>query len=141
MGTPIADIDYSMIARVAASSGVSFESLCAEAEVRGARTPEALLEGKGLSDPDVEWVVSQEAAKIVGTSYATFMHLTSEKSALRHYGIRSRSRSQKNPNSRRGCGVLWHRSDLAETARIRKAVGVTLTTAMKIFQAKKLGDL
>lgn len=140
MSSLIQEIDYGRLARLSEESGVPFENLCRRAEERGASTDVELLEKRGLVSPTSEWLITKAAAAKLGTSYTSFVKSLNG-GQLANFGVRSRSRSKKNPDGRRGCGVLWWRRDLDEVVRLRDSIGVSTRVALRIFQAKRLGLL
>lgn len=129
-------IDYEHIAKLAEKNGANFEKLCGRAE-NGARTDSELL-GESLRQADANWLTTQQAASHLAMTYCTFVSSLMG-GELNCYGIRYRSRSRIKPNGRRGCGVLYCRSDLDEIIRLRRAIGSSSMAALRVFQAMRKG--
>ncbi len=130
-------IDYARIATLAEVNDIPFESLCERAEEDGARTDQELLKGF-LRQPNADWLTTPDAAKHIAMTYSSFMS-TMMSAELDYYGITFKSRSRTKPNGKRGCGVLFKRSDLDDVVRLRHAIGSTTIAALRVFQAIKKG--
>ena len=134
----IRSIDYNRIAALAKANGANFERLCKRAE-EGARTDAELL-GSCIRQPNSDWLTTPKAAEYLSMTYSTFVS-TLMGGDLDYFGIRYRSRSRVNPSSRRGCGVLYDRSDLEEIVRLRRVLQSSNMAALRVFQAKRKGVL
>lgn len=137
MNTPTTAIDYDRLAQLAKDTGVAFDRLCRRAEEDGARTDQELLKGL-LRQPNAEWLSTPDAALHISITYTSFVS-TMMRGDLPCFGIECKSRSRNNPNSRRGCGVLYKRSDLDDVVRLRRAMGSSTVAALRVFQAVKKG--
>ena len=130
-------IDYNHLATLADANDISFEQLCRRAEETGACTDKDLLKGF-LRQPNEDWLTTTNAAKHIAMTYSSFMSVMMS-SELDYYGIEFKSRSRTKPNGKRGCGVLFKRSDLDDIVRLRHAIGSNTRAALRVFQAIKKG--
>lgn len=119
------ELDYDELARLSEKTGKNFATLCDRAE-KGLPLPKA---------PDEQWVTTETAAKILCTCY------TMAVKHLRDSEVRQQSRSMTNPSARRGCGVLYNKADLLSIMYIRKKTEISLSAAVKVFNAISRGDL
>jgi len=127
-------IDYDHLAAVSESSGVQFHTLCQRAE-KG-------LPIRDLVGEDDEWVNYKSTAKILDSAYGSLAStLTSAHCELDYYGIRWKSRSRVKKSGKRGCGVLFKRADLIVIRNIKTHAHLSLTSALKVFQAMQLGRI
>jgi len=125
-------IDYDNIAQISKESGVPFHVLCQRAE-KG----EKLQGGRMIEDPMV-WVGYDMAGRLLGAkSLAT--SFTQGNPELDYWGIEWKTRSLVKPKGRRGCGVLFKRADIAKVNEIRAGANLSITAALKVFQAMKQG--
>jgi len=139
MSKPLSPIDYDRLAALAEANGLSFERLCQRAEATGARSDTELLAGF-LRQPSEEWLTTPQAAAHIAMTYSSFMS-TMMSSELDYFGIEYKSRSRVKPNGKRGCGVLFRRSDLDDIVRLRRAIGSSTRAALRVFQVVKKGVL
>lgn len=137
MNTPTTAINYDQLAKLAKTHNISFEKLCRRAEETGARTDTDLLKGF-LRQPNKDWLTTPDAAEHIAMTYSSFVS-TMMHSDLPYFGIECKSRSRKKPKGRRGCGVLYKRSDLDDIVRLRRAIGSNTVAALRVFQAIKKG--
>ena len=135
MSQDITAIDYDWLAKLARRYDVPFENLCKRAEQDGARTEDELIVG-GLVPPTREWLTMPQAANVLALTYSSFVSALVG-GRLPYFGIDHRSRSRTKPNARRGCGVLFKRKDVEEVRRLRRVLGVSAKTALRVFQAKR----
>ena len=135
MSQEISTIDYDWIAEIAEANGIAFDRLCKMAETKGART-EAELLGTTLRPATKDWLTTPQAAEALHTTYSSLVSALMD-GRLPYYGIDYRSRSRVKPNGKRGCGVLFARTDVEEVKRLRGVLGTTLKGALRVFQAKR----
>jgi hypothetical protein len=125
-------VDYTKIASIAEQSGISYDALCKRAE-RGERL---------LVETSHDWVDYRGAADILCVQYHSLAGQLSQKCELEYFGIEWKSRSMnKAIQGKRGCGVLFKRSDLERVAEIRVGAHLGLFAALKVFQAMKQGRI
>jgi len=135
MSQDISAIDYDWLAQLAKRHDVPFEHLCKRAEQHGARTEDELIVD-GLMPPTRDWLTTPQAANVLALTYTSFVSALMG-GRLPYFGIDHRSRSRNKPNARRGCGVLFKRTDVEEVRRLRRVLGVSAKTALRVFQAKR----
>jgi hypothetical protein len=135
MSQDIRAIDYDWLATLAKRHDVPFERLCKRAEKHGARTEDELLV-EGLLPPTRDWLTTPQAASVLALTYSSFVSALMG-GRLPYFGLDHRSRSRTKPNARRGCGVLFKRKDVEEVRRLRRVLGVSAKTALRVFQAKR----
>lgn len=128
--TDIRSIDYEKLANMSAVEGVPFEKLCERAE-KGRPL-------RNLVAPTEEWIDYREAAKVINCQYGSIAsYFTDDRAEVDYWGIEWKTRST-NPNvkfGKRGCGVLFKRSDVERVAQIRRAAGISTAAALRVFEA------
>ena len=129
---------YRQIAEVAQRNGASFEAL-AERYENGLSIEQIMLtNGRNLLLPDEQWITLDQAAAIIGTTTFTFSAIAGLK-GKDYYGIGTKSRSLKPGAGCRGAGRLVLRADIVELTRIKRAMGISLIMALRVFHAKFKG--
>lgn len=125
-------IDYDYLATIAETSRVPFHKLCERAE-KG-------LPIRNMIGADEEWVDYRGASEILRYKYNTLAGtLTSPDADLEYWGIKWKTRSRVKPMGKRGCGVLFKRSDLVLVNQIRKHTHLSLKAALRVHQAMVQG--
>lgn len=126
-------IDYEALWSWAVRSGQSYDALCKRAE-KG--LPVKILD-------EAEWMLHDEVATYLNNRhiYSLMAPKMNPMQELDYWGIRWISLSQNNDTSRRGCGIAMWREDIERIRKIRTLTHCTLPTAMRIFQAEKLGQI
>jgi len=131
---PINGIDYDNIAHISDKTGVPFHVLCLRAE-KG----EKLQGGRAIEDPMV-WIGYGLAGRLLGTKCTSVASvMTQGKPELEYWGVEWKTRSLVKPKGKRGCGVLFKRADIVKVNEIRLGAHISLTAALKVFQAMKQG--
>ena len=122
-------IDYDNLAELAEHNRVPFHILCQRAE-KGLPIEEVI---------DPNWVDYEEAARIIGCKYYTLAGRLSQGCDLEYWGITWKSKSKVKPTGKRGCGVLFKKTDLLLIRKIRLGAHLSLTSALKVYEAMKQG--
>jgi hypothetical protein len=139
-------INYARLAEMAEEHSLPFEKLCKHAE-NGCDSEAAILQRFGTLPPSENWITIDTACAILGIKVSSFYCSISRNG---HYsGIAWRSRSRKhaaggmtakgNPVGRRGCGVLFKRTDIERLRDIKRAAGISYMAAGKVFHAMQCG--
>jgi len=132
----IRTIDYNHLAELERRTGVPFDLLCERAE-NGATSDDELISRIGVHPPTDTWLLHWQACAVLGIKPQSFYCSISRNG---HYsGVRWKSRSRVNSNSKRGCGVLFHRADLERLRHIKTSAQINWTAAAKIFHAMQRG--
>lgn len=137
--TAVNQIDYEKLANMAREENVPFERLCRNAE-RG-------LPMRTLKPTTEDWIDYKGVSEILHCSYGTLSsHFTNNNRGLReleYWGIEWKTRSLNDGVSegKRGCGVLFKRTDISKVMRIRKVAGLGILAALRVFQAQRKGLL
>lgn len=87
-----------------------------------------------------DWLTTKQAAAYLSMTYSSFISSLSD-GELPYYGLKWKSRSPVKSTSRRGCGVLWLRSDLDDVIRLRRAMKRGTKPALTVFQMLRKGVL
>lgn len=126
-------IDYDNLARMADQHHVPFHKLCERAEM-----------GKPLLNEDrqdSDWVNYKVAAGLLGSTYQGLASLFTYKCELDYWGIEWKTKSMVKPKGKRGCGVLFKRADIIIVKNIQKGAGLSLISALRVFQAMEQGKI
>lgn len=139
MATAVRDIDYHHLADLAEKYDVDFVTLCKKAEVYDAKTDEELL-GRKYRPSDHGWLTTLEAAERLCILYGGFVSVMAE-CETGSFGVRSKSRSRKKADARRGAGVLYLEEDIQEVARLKSELRLNVRTALGLFLFCRDGSL
>lgn len=131
------EIDYVKLERISAAEGIPFETLCERVEEgRPLRTLEPITR---------DWIGYKEVAEILHCSYGTLAsHMTNDCKGCReleYWGVdwKTRSMNENIAEGKRGCGVLFKRSDIEKIMHIRTSARIGIINSLKVFQAMHQG--
>ena len=126
------------------SQGVTFDTVLRRA--MNGITDEAKLAAPTVLPATKDWLTMTDACAILCAKPGTLAGLWHRHPTALYWGIRAKTRSMKvklGPNGAgsRGCGVLLYRPDLERVMEIKRAARLSLTNALRVFQAITEGKL
>ena len=130
----INNIDYDHLTHLAKTSRVPSHKLCERAE-KGLPLNNLVEE-----DPN-EWVGYPMVSQLLSSPYSTLLSLFTQQNDLDYWGIEWKSRSLVKAKGKRGCGVLFKRTDITLVNSIRVGAHISLMAALKVFQAIRQGKI
>ncbi len=138
-------LDFQRLEELAnTSQGVTFDIVLRRA-MNGV-TDEDELARPSMIPATPDWLTIPDACAVLCAKPGTLAGIWHKHPTALYWGIRAKTRSTKVKLERhgkgaRGCGLLLYRPDLERVMEIKRAAGLSLTNALRVFCAESEGKL